>query len=328
MSRCPDLAIFWAENLSERVERAEGLFVASRWLGTSIHLNTPGQKAVMMSSSSTTALRRNGSFFESTPKVQYPTSASEYVVLEEIGRGVSAKVYRATCTPLGGEQVAVKMLDLEDQDPGHLEEIRREVASMSMVSHPNLVMAHCSFVDGQFLWVVMPFLSGGSALNIMKWSHPRGLDETSIATILKEVLKALDYFHRNGNIHRDIKAGNVLIDADGSVKLADFGVRCGAFPLNTYRLPDHSPCLTVYYGRNSYQYCGKKTQYCVNLPELLCLFTRGHTTIPIPIPHTHHERLTLSFSSYQRLNVGIGREAEGNLRWYAVLDGPGGDGTG
>jgi serine/threonine-protein kinase OSR1/STK39 len=192
----------------------------------------------MMSSSSSAALRRNGSFFESTPKVQYPTAASDYVIKEEIGRGVSAKVYRAECVPLN-ETVAVKMLDLEDQDPGHLEEIRREVASMSMVSHPNLVMAHCSFVEGQFLWVVMPFLSGGSALNIMKWSHPKGLDEASIATILKEVLKALDYFHRNGNIHRDIKAGNILIDHNGSVKLADFGVSAaswgsGAKPHSTF----------------------------------------------------------------------------------------------
>ena len=184
-------------------------------------------------------MRRNGSsFMESTPKVQYPTSASDYVIEEEVGRGVSAKVYRARCVPLG-EIVAVKMLDLEDQDPGHLEEIRREVASMSMVSHPNLVTAHASFVEGQYLWVIMPFLSGGSALNIMKWSHPRGLDEPAVATILREVLKALDYFHRNGNIHRDIKAGNILIDQDGSVKLADFGVSAaswgsGAKPHSTF----------------------------------------------------------------------------------------------
>ena len=182
--------------------------------------------------------RTNSSYFEGAPKQQYPTSASDYVVHEEIGRGVSAKVYRAECLPLG-ETVAVKMLDLEDQDPGHLEEIRREVASMSMVSHPNLVISHCSFVEGQYLWVVMPFLSGGSALNIMKWSHPKGLDEVSIATILKEVLKALDYFHRNGNIHRDIKAGNILIDNNGAVKIGDFGVSAaswgsGAKPHSTF----------------------------------------------------------------------------------------------
>lgn len=188
----------------------------------------------MLSSSRT----RSTGFFEQSPKVQYPTSAEDYTLLEEIGQGVSAKVYRAECLSLN-ETVAVKMMDLEDQDPGHLEEIRREVASMSMVSHPNLVMVHCSFVEGQFLWVVMPFLSGGSALNIMKWSHPKGLDEPSIATILKEVLKALDYFHRNGNIHRDIKAGNILIDANGAVKLADFGVSAaswgsGAKPHSTF----------------------------------------------------------------------------------------------
>lgn len=148
--------------------------------------NTAAARTMLSSASSTRS--RN---FEQAPKVQYPTSASDYKVLEEIGRGVSAKVYRAECLPLN-ETVAVKMMDLEDQDPGHLEEIRREVASMSMVSHPNLVTVHCSFVEGQFLWVVMPFLSGGSALNIMKWSHPKGLDETSIATILKEVLKVGD----------------------------------------------------------------------------------------------------------------------------------------
>jgi serine/threonine protein kinase len=100
---------------------------------------------------------------------------------EEIGRGVSAKVYRAECLSLN-ETVAVKMMDLEDQDPGHLEEIRREVASMSMVSHPNLVTVHCSFVEGQFLWVVMPFLSGGKGCRVS--SRTRRCPRARVGTLV------------------------------------------------------------------------------------------------------------------------------------------------
>lgn len=122
------------------------------------------------------------------------------------------------------ETVAVKVLDLEEHEPEHLDEIRREAQTMSMLSHPNLVKYHCSFVNETSLWVVMPYLAGGSALNLMKWSHPSGFDEPIIACIVKAACKALDYFHRNGNIHRDVKAGNILVDEDGTVKLADFGV--------------------------------------------------------------------------------------------------------
>jgi serine/threonine-protein kinase OSR1/STK39 len=154
---------------------------------------------------------------------RYPTDAGAYDLIEEIGHGVSATVWRAECKGTG-ETVAIKVLDLEEHEPEHLDEIRREAQTMSMLSHPNLVKYHCSFVNGAALWVVMPYLAGGSALNLMKWSHPSGFEETVVACIVKAALKALDYFHRNGNIHRDVKAGNILVDENGQVKLADFGV--------------------------------------------------------------------------------------------------------
>ena len=76
---------------------------------------------------------------------------------------------------------------------------------MSLLDHPNLLRAYCSFTNGHQLWVVMPYMAAGSALHIMKTSFPEGFDEPVIATLLREVLKALVYLHSQGHIHRDVK---------------------------------------------------------------------------------------------------------------------------
>lgn len=122
-----------------------------------------------------------------------------------------------------GEEVAIKKLDLENMNCS-LEEIVREAQTMRSLNHPNLLPLYSSFVHDQHLWMVMPYVHGGSVLNIMRFKFQDGLEEPVIATIMKEVLKALEYLHRNGIIHRDVKAGNILLDSDGHVMLADFGV--------------------------------------------------------------------------------------------------------
>ncbi|KAJ4831512.1 hypothetical protein Tsubulata_004745 [Turnera subulata] len=158
---------------------------------------------------------------------KFPLSAQDYKLYEEVGEGVSATVYRALCVPLN-EIVAIKVLDLEKCN-NDLDGIRREVQTMSLIDHPNVLRAHCSFTAGHNLWVVMPYMAGGSCLHIMKSAYPEGFEEPVIATLLRETLKALVYLHAHGHIHRDVKAGNILIDNNGTVKLADFGVSACMF---------------------------------------------------------------------------------------------------
>ncbi|XP_031115890.1 serine/threonine-protein kinase BLUS1-like isoform X1 [Ipomoea triloba] len=164
---------------------------------------------------------------EGSSEKKFPVNAKDYELYEEVGEGVSAIVYRALCIPLN-EIVAIKVLDLERCN-NDLDGIRREVQTMILINHPNLLRAHCSFTTGHNLWVVMPYMAGGSCLHIMKSAFPEGFEEPVIATLLREVLKALVYLHSHGHIHRDVKAGNILVDTNGAVKLADFGVSACMF---------------------------------------------------------------------------------------------------
>ncbi|KAJ7520198.1 hypothetical protein O6H91_20G071800 [Diphasiastrum complanatum] len=164
-------------------------------------------------------------------KKAYPAMASAYKLLEDVGQGVSATVYRAACVPFN-KVVAIKTLDL-DKCNNNLDEVQREAQIMSMIEHPNVVRAYCSFVVEHSLWVVMPYMAGGSCLHIMKTAFPDGFEEPVIATILKETLKALEYLHRHGHIHRDVKSGNILIDANGAIKLGDFGLATCLFDVGS-----------------------------------------------------------------------------------------------
>ncbi|KAJ0963815.1 hypothetical protein J5N97_028937 [Dioscorea zingiberensis] len=158
----------------------------------------------------------------------FPLDAKSYHIMHEIGSGVSGVVYKAVCIPMNSAVVAIKAIDLE-RSRANLDDVRKEAKVMVLLSHPNILRAHCSFTVDSQLWVVMPFMAAGSLHSIISSSFPDGLPEPAIAIVLKEILSALAYLHDQGHIHRDIKAGNILVDSDGSVKLADFGVSASIY---------------------------------------------------------------------------------------------------
>ncbi|KAF5195524.1 Serine/threonine-protein kinase fray2 [Thalictrum thalictroides] len=156
----------------------------------------------------------------------YPVGSGFYQLLEEVGRGASATVYKALCIPFQ-EIVAIKVLDFEHDDLGS---IAREVQTMVLVDHPNVSKAYCSFADEHNLWVVMPYMDCGSCLHILRAAYRDAfLPEVVIATILREALKGLVYLHDQGIIHRDVKAGNILLDSHGVIQLGDLGVSACLF---------------------------------------------------------------------------------------------------
>ena len=147
-----------------------------------------------------------------------PLLKARYVLQERLGVGGQGEVWRAF-DPQRGEDIALKILRPPGGRAGAAwDALRHEYDSASRLDHPFILKVYePEREDGAFL-LPMELATGGDLRRL------RGASYLSIVPVLIEVAQALEHAHERGVIHRDLKPGNVLFDARGGVKLADFGI--------------------------------------------------------------------------------------------------------
>lgn len=163
-------------------------------------------------------------------KGEWPSSHSGYEMLQAIGVGAFSTVHKARVLtgPHKSEFVAVKIIDLDSIDGATFEDIRKELQIMRMCVHQSVLSYYVAFPHQSKMWLVMPFVDGGSCqaiLHELRRQQCGGFkSEGVIAYILQKTADALHYFHTSQQIHRDLKAANILLSSNGDVFLSDFGV--------------------------------------------------------------------------------------------------------
>ncbi|KZP13989.1 Pkinase-domain-containing protein [Athelia psychrophila] len=141
-----------------------------------------------------------------------------YSKIKKVGQGASGHVYVAKVLATG-KKVAIKEMDLAHQPRKEL--IVNEIIVMKESQHPNIVNFLESYlVKNSDLWVVMEYMEGGALTDIIENNT---MEEDQISSISLETCKGLGHLHSQSIIHRDIKSDNVLLDAQGRVKITDFG---------------------------------------------------------------------------------------------------------
>ena len=148
--------------------------------------------------------------------------ANRYRLTEQIGMGGMAIVYRAVDLRTG-HNVAVKVLRPEfNEDREFIGRFQREAEAASKMTHHNIVNLLDVGMDGDNRYLVMEYVEGKTLKEVIQ---ERGKLSAPLACqITIRILSALEHAHRNGIVHRDIKPQNILVHADGHIKVADFGI--------------------------------------------------------------------------------------------------------
>ncbi|CAM2103290.1 serine/threonine-protein kinase TAO3 [Lepidochelys kempii] len=193
-----------------------------------------------------------------------------FVGLHEIGHGSFGAVYFATHSHTN-EVVAVKKMSYSGKQTNEKwQDIIKEVQFLRQLKHPNTVEYKGCYLKEHTAWLVMEYCLG-SASDLLE-VHKKPLQEVEIAAITHGALQGLAYLHSHAKIHRDIKAGNILLTEPGQVKLADFGSASIVSPANSFVGTPYWMAPEVILAMDEGQYDGKVDVWslgitCIELAE-------------------------------------------------------------
>ncbi|XP_059530889.1 NUAK family SNF1-like kinase 2 isoform X1 [Myotis daubentonii] len=144
-----------------------------------------------------------------------------YEFLETLGKGTYGKVKKAR--EGSGRLVAIKLIRKDKiKDEQDLKHIRREIEIMSSLNHPHIIAIHEVFENSSKIVIVMEYASRGDLYDYI--SERQRLSEREARHFFRQIVSAVHYCHQNGVVHRDLKLENILLDANGNIKIADFGL--------------------------------------------------------------------------------------------------------
>ncbi|KAL7268644.1 Cyclin-dependent kinase catalytic subunit [Rhizina undulata] len=207
---------------------------------------------------------------ETSKKEENTIEMENYQKIEKIGEGTYGVVYKAKDLKHGNRLVALKKIRLEAEDEGVPSTAIREISLLKEMSDPNIVrLLNIVHADGHKLYLVFEFLD----LDLKKYMEAipsgMGLGTDMIKRFMSQLVEGVRYCHAHRILHRDLKPQNLLIDKEGNLKLADFGLaRAFGVPLRTYT----HEVVTLWYRAPEILLGGKQYSTGVDMWSVGCIF--------------------------------------------------------
>lgn len=209
------------------------------------------------------------------------TTISHYKILEKLGEGGMGVVYRALDTTLG-RTVALKFISASaGANESMKQRLAREAKACAALNHPNITTVYDFVETDEHVFIAMEFVEGEGLDKILEAKH---FDAADAAALVLQLLDGLEAAHRKGITHRDLKASNIMLDADGRLKIMDFGL--AKFAQGSMLTQSGSTVGTAAY-MSPEQARGEETDHRTDIYSVGVVLYQLLTGT-IPFPHAHH----------------------------------------